>query len=138
MPSSDHWVCFECRKQLRKPLHQKRSPEWLAETQSLRWKRKVIREDRSCPECGAALVNMGKYFRPPRRENKQEWENVRRLADHGIRFTSAGMVAYLRFVGGARFDKEAVDRIIACCPCHTRTEGQRLLLKIAREPAKPR
>ncbi len=136
MPPSDHWVCFVCRKQFRKPLRQKCSSEWSAAHQTLTWKREVLQADLSCPECHTTLVNMGKYFRPPRRENKQEWENVRRLAEHGIRFTSSGTMAFLRFVGGPRFDKEAVYQMIACCPCHTRTEGQRLLLKIARKPRK--
>ena len=138
MPPSDHWVCFVCRKQFRKPLRQKCSPEWSDAHQTLRWKRVVlhVHADLPCPECNATLVNMGKYFRPPRRENKREWENARRLAEHGIRFTSAGTMAFLRFVGGPGFDKEVMDQMIACCPCHTSTEGRRLLLEIARKPHK--
>jgi hypothetical protein len=98
--------------------------------------REVLPATLSCPECNTALVNMGKYFRLPRHNDRQEWEKMQRLAEHGIRFTRAGTVAWLRFVGGTHPNKKDIDRIIACCPCHTRTEGQRLLLKIARKPHK--
>jgi hypothetical protein len=42
-----------------------------------------------------AMVNMGKYFKAPRREAIREWKRMERLADHGIRFNHEGTVAFL-------------------------------------------
>lgn len=76
------------------------------------------------------MVDMGKYFRPPRRANKKAWEQMRLLAEHGIRFRSEGTVAYQRMATGPKPSLRKTKQSIAACPCHTRTEGQRLLRKI--------
>src|SRR5690349_21524084 len=125
----EHWVCFSCRKQFRKPSRQNCGP-W-----DLPSRRKPARTY-VCPECKAPMINMGKYFRPPRREDEQGWKRMERLAEHGIRFYSEGTVAFMHFVGGARPKMRHIEQMIACCSCHTRTPGQRLLLKIACKPHK--
>lgn len=128
-----HWVCFTCRKQFRKPLHFWSSASWSIPHQNLNWIHRELQTQCSCPQCGKAMINMGKYFKAPRREAVQEWEKLQRLAEHGIRFSSEGNVAFLRLLGGKRPNKKATGQMIACCLCHTATEGQRLLLKIVRK-----
>lgn len=134
----EHWVCFACRKQFRKPAYFMRVASWSLPYQTSRWELRKRHEalEYACPECKAALVNMGKYFKPPRREDIREWESLRLLGEHGIRFSTEGSVAFLRMLVGSRPNRKAYEQMIACCPCHTHTEGQRLLLKIARKPRK--
>jgi len=127
---SEHWVCLPCRKQFRKPSRYN-GVHWEFNTKP--------REVRGypCPECKAPLMDMGKYFKPPRREDKQAWEQVRLLAEHGIRFSSEDAVAFHRMITGPRPRMRQTRQAIVCCPCHTRTEGQRLLRTIARNQERP-
>ena len=75
---------------------------------------------------------MGNYFRSPRLRKKRDWEQLRRLAEHGFRFPTKGSFAWVRFVlastTGGRLDARLV---IASCSCHTHKKGQRRLRQIA-------
>ena len=119
-----HWVCFACRKQFRKPLAPIRREHAQDSAQP--------EEQQPCPECKGSMIDMGKYFRPPRRRDKRDWEQLRLMAEHGFRFPTAGSVAWMQFVlawtTGGRLDARPM---IANCFCRTRSEGQRLLQKIA-------
>lgn len=120
---SEHWVCFSCRKQFRKPRPGHGAPRGV---------RQPLEERVAlCPECGAALISMGKYFRPPRREDRRAWAAFADLAEHGVRFHSEGVVAFTGVYRGTRIKRRRAAQIIGDCPCHTRTEGQRLLRVIA-------
>lgn len=84
-----------------------------------------------CPHCRQAMVDMGNYFRPPRTADRQQWEEMRRVAEHGTRFNTAGSFAWVRFVlrhTTGRFDAGA---IIRNCPCQEGSKGQQLLRTIA-------
>ena len=117
-----HWVCFECRKQFRKPLL---GTEVAVERGAVT---PVPRHP--CPECKRLMVDMGKYVRPPRRNNGRAWQQLRLLAQHGIRFTRAGDVAFMRHILNSTTGRLDARPLTAKCLCHVRTEGQRLLKAI--------
>ena len=66
----DHFACFECRKSFKKK-------HWLA-----------IRS--VCPECAGKLQSMGPDFKAPKRNDIEQWQKVKLLADNGIYFHSCG------------------------------------------------
>ena len=43
-----------------------------------------------CPECDAALVDMGKDFKPPRQHDLLQWRKVSLLYKNGYTFSSCG------------------------------------------------
>lgn len=114
-----HWVCFACRKQFRKP------PLRTSEAGGGEYQTFL------CPQCKGSMVDMGRYFRPPRREDTRAWRHLWLLAEHGYRFRTEGSVAWARFVLSSTTGRLVARPLIANCACHTRTEGQRLLLAIA-------
>jgi hypothetical protein len=117
---SEHWVCFSCRKQFRKPYINL----WPFVSPALR----PTRPEYSCPECKTPMVDMGKYFRPPRSNDRQGWESMRRLAAHGYRFRSESSMAFLRYIGGTRLAKRDIEAALAYYVY--KTDGERLLHKI--------
>lgn len=125
----EHWVCFSCRKQFRKPSRQNCGP-W-----ELPSRRKPGRTY-VCPECKAPMINMGMYFKPPRREDKQGWKRMQRLAENGVRFVADDTVAFIYLVGGTRPKKRHIEQIIEGNRLYSLTRGQELLLKIARKQPK--
>lgn len=72
-----HWVCFDCRKSFHRPPVGEEELE------------------RKCPECQKAMIDMGIYFEPPRRQAKRAWEIVRLLSENGYRFQDEGDKAYI-------------------------------------------
>ena len=59
------FVCFHCRKMIRKPLPRTRYSEI---------ERKP--EGAPCAECGNALIFVGRYFEPPRRNDVKAWKKI--------------------------------------------------------------
>lgn len=43
-------------------------------------------DDMICPECGGSAYNFGRHFKPPKKSDKNQWEKVRFLFQHGFRF----------------------------------------------------
>jgi hypothetical protein len=39
-----------------------------------------------CPECGGSSYNVGRHFKPPNKSDKQQWEKVAYLLEHGFHF----------------------------------------------------
>lgn len=126
-----HWVCFACRKQFREAFQVPVVPD---DRDALLDLQRVHR----CPEYKQPMVDMGRYFRPPARRRRREWEQLRRLAEHGFRFTRVGSVAWVQFITQATTGRLDADWLIAACSCHWRTEGQCLLHKIRRYGSSPR
>src|SRR5579872_559379 len=52
-----HWVCFGCRKMFRKSA-----------------------QACVCPQCAVPMIEMGPYFEPPKRSNRQMWDVLNALA----------------------------------------------------------
>ena len=84
-----------------------------------------------CPECKRPMLDMGRYFRPPRRNDERTWRQLALLAEHGFRFRSEGAVVWARFVQGHTTGRLDAEQLIANCSSQSRTEGQRLLRTIA-------
>ena len=87
-PRKSHYVCFDCRKQFRKPV------DALARI-SLQGK---VLEARlydsgivaySCPQCAQPMTHIGKNFRAPRQDDIEGWEVARRLTNAGFRYAHA-------------------------------------------------
>lgn len=57
----EHWVCFRCRKMLKKP------PAADLPDPPAAYR---------CPECGEPLHNLGKEFAPPRRCDIRRWREI--------------------------------------------------------------
>lgn len=75
-----HWVCFDCRKSFH----------------NLPARDSVARQQRTCPECGEEMRDMGVYFEPPRRQARKAWAVARLLAEGGYRFQTEGDVSHIR------------------------------------------
>ena len=60
-------ACFACRKSFKKDVSDPRYTP-------------------SCPECGKPLVQMGRYFRAPRKSDIAQWKKVEMLRHAGVYF----------------------------------------------------
>lgn len=122
-----HWVCFTCRKQIRKPFPPSNVP-------SHKRKDTVVTSD--CPVCRAPMVDMGSYFRPPRRNDRRAWEQVQLLAEHGVRFYTGGAAYIWASIPITQRSLRAAQSMLARYSDQAQTEGRRLLQQIARKPPK--
>ena len=122
-----HWVCFTCRKQFRKPDMM---------NQRLNTARAGDERVRCCGKCKSEMVDMGRFFKPPRRDDLEYWGNMQLLAEDGIRFASGNMTIFLRILGGKKSNKRSVKQMIAFLVCNSRSEGEILLHKISRKRLK--
>jgi hypothetical protein len=43
-------------------------------------------EQRPCPRCGAAAINLGRHFKAPPADDTEQWEKVAFLVSHGFPF----------------------------------------------------
>ena len=59
------FVCFHCRKMIRKPLSRSCYPEISRKP-----------EGAPCAECGNTLIFVGRYFEPPRRNDLKAWKQI--------------------------------------------------------------
>lgn len=59
-----HYVCFECIKVMK-----------LWDNESLR-----------CPQCRESMVDMGRDFHAPRKNNNNQWKKLKLLHQQGIHF----------------------------------------------------
>ena len=67
------FACFDCRKAFKQPAaFPKRIPE----------------ERHICPQCGAEMVEMGRNFRAPKRDDLEQWKKVEALVRAGFSFHS--------------------------------------------------
>lgn len=80
-----HFVCFQCRKMIRKPpaadrpkLNTAPNNDWCP----------------NCPDCGRPLYLMGKAFAPPKRNQVKEWKAIEQTYEQWIRKTAAS--TYMR------------------------------------------
>jgi hypothetical protein len=39
-----------------------------------------------CPNCGGNAYNFGRHFKPPKMDDKKQWDKISFLFDHGFRF----------------------------------------------------
>ena len=67
----DHYACFACRKMFR---HLPPDPQ------------QVLR----CPQCRRPMTGMGLDFKAPPHTDREAWQVLEILADHGITFYSCG------------------------------------------------
>ena len=80
------YACFDCRKAFL--IGRKRLVNASARNGSP--PARPVDDGVVCPDCGAPMVRMGKFFKPPRRADKKQWEKVRALYRHGFIFSSYG------------------------------------------------
>lgn len=43
-------------------------------------------DELTCPSCGWTSYNFGRHFKPPKSSDKEQWEKIRFLFQHGFRF----------------------------------------------------
>jgi len=75
-PYRDHYACFACRKSFKWPHDRNADPSTLPAP--------------VCPQCRGPVEAMGLDFKAPPIDDLKQWQKVRILADHGIRYTSCG------------------------------------------------
>jgi hypothetical protein len=73
MPALTQHACFSCRKVFKKP-----TPYASAVARGT-----AARTSR-CPQCSAALVNMGHKFRAPPMDDVGEWQRIERCVAGGV------------------------------------------------------
>ena len=39
-----------------------------------------------CPNCGGISHNLGRHFKPPKKSDRNQWDKVKFLFDHGFHF----------------------------------------------------
>ena len=123
-----HWVCFACRKQFRQPMEGREvlSPQQAHE----------LNETKPCPECHAAMTDMGGYFCPPRRDDRRAWEQMRLLAKEGVKFYTEDAKHQWGAEGvtqkSIRETREWMQKLDAI----PRTQGEALLQWIAQKRAR--
>lgn len=47
-------------------------------------------KDKVCPECEGPIYEMGRSFKPPKKNDKKQWEKVKLLYSAGFRFVGCG------------------------------------------------
>jgi hypothetical protein len=104
-------ACFACRKMFRL------SPARFRWDKDLR--QMVTDHPPLCPDCGALMRNVGRFFKPPRRNNRQAWAAAELLYLSKVSQWSWGKP--IRRLGQAK-------RHIAANP-NRPSEGSRLLAK---------
>ena len=73
---SAHYVCFACRKMFDQVDIHHWHDGWHAPP----------KKGYPCPECGAEMQDVGKDFKPPRRQNINQWRKVELLFWRGYRW----------------------------------------------------
>ena len=64
------YACLECCKSFKRTLEKpSRDPETMV-----------------CPNCAGTAYNFGRHFKPPKAQDKKQWEKIRFLFTHGFRF----------------------------------------------------
>jgi hypothetical protein len=67
-PYSYAYACLACRRSFKRPGGG------------------GVPDERPCPRCGAAAINLGRHFKAPRADDDEQWEKVALLVRHGLRF----------------------------------------------------
>jgi len=67
--SNRHYACLTCRKVFRRRQDmESRAPR---------------KGEHPCPDCGAPMMNLGPYFKAPKRTDLKQWAKVSLLAESG-------------------------------------------------------
>lgn len=69
----ERWVCFECRKMFR----------YLRQVEDARPGVPPHSPAKACSACDNPLVNIGSFFAPPTKSEKELWEAARLVAQAG-------------------------------------------------------
>lgn len=109
-PYRQHYACFACRKSWKWPHDRTADRDSLPAP--------------VCPQCGGHVEAMGLDFRASPRDDVRQWEKVRILAAHGIRFFSCGCGG----PGPRPEDLREVDAFLR--DALPKSEGERLLARI--------
>lgn len=147
-----HFACFSCRKAFKKTAledyvkHQGLDQAYtkLVRAPSPRKRKQLeaelaityaeirdahLHDVSTCPECGEPMAAMGLDFRAPKRQDKEAWQIVELLYQHGFRFAGCGC-----FVGYAPPSK--LRDVPGWLEQHTRqSDGKKLLEKIRAKSA---
>ena len=70
------YVCFECRRAVKGAALVK--PDWRRGKQP-QWRTDPPR----CPGCAAPTLDLGHKFKTPRKDDRKQWEKVRRMVQEG-------------------------------------------------------
>ncbi|WP_309573138.1 hypothetical protein, partial [Deinococcus sp.] len=88
---TSHHVCFDCRKQFKKPVEV--SAIRLSSGRVISKRFDITETVYPCPECGQPMLHVGKNFRSPVKEDVEGWEVARRLTGAGFMYAHV-WVAY--------------------------------------------
>lgn len=77
-----HYACFTCRKVFRvRPFD-----EWASESV----RNGEAAHEVLCPDCRAAMTDMGLDFKAPPKRNVKQWKKVELLRNAGVGYSSCG------------------------------------------------
>jgi hypothetical protein len=81
---SGQWVCFDCRKMFGRAYEPPAVYDYgLQRPTRVRAPEKVV-----CPQCAKPMIDMGRFFVPPKRNQVRLWNALQSLAKAGYRFHS--------------------------------------------------
>jgi DNA-directed RNA polymerase subunit RPC12/RpoP len=69
-PYNTSFVCLSCQKSFKRQSNAAKS----------------VSDILPCPECGGPSYNFGRHFKAPKRTDKQQWQKIKFLFEHGFRF----------------------------------------------------
>lgn len=82
---SCRWACLNCRKAFK--LYSAHEFNWAHPNREVK-----------CPECGNAMVDVGRDYRVPKKGNKNKWKVLEALVDKGFGFHTCGCGGDLGFI----------------------------------------
>jgi hypothetical protein len=82
----DHFACFDCRKALKVwQWEDCDKSEWKIKKRLHHVPREVV-----CPDCGRPMVDMGLDFKAPPKDDREAWQILAALSQHGFTFHGCG------------------------------------------------
>lgn len=117
--SAPQFACFKCRKAFKKltfsdwmKRHQVRHVELKDPEVRGALERTYQAKVAVCPDCGGAMVEMGKRFRPPKRRDERAWRFVEETVAQGNNFN--GWFVPAKSAPGVLLLKRVVKRARGC------------------------
>lgn len=121
----DHFACFQCRKAFKYwQWEDCDESQWKVRARLEHVPRKIV-----CPDCTRPMVDMGLDFKAPPKDDREAWQILETLHEHGFAFHGCGCDA------GGFVPPRRLSEVPAWLERHRRlTEGEALAKRFAARP----
>ena len=88
----DHFACFHCRQAFKYwQWEECDEGDWRRQRRLRQVPREII-----CPDCARPMADMGLDFKAPRQEDRETWQILEALYQHGFTFHGCGWAVGVR------------------------------------------